>query len=117
MKTGLNKDVFDKITFQKVVDTSFKELVTPSISSSFDLNLATIEDFFTLYNKFFYQIPKKGAYNSHQYLIQTSNNYVNIDLTNSEIQDLLNEIKTLREENLKLQQEMTNLTISSSLIQ
>ena len=39
----------------------------------FDLNLATIKDFFTLYSNFFYEIPKEGETNSHTFLIPVCN--------------------------------------------
>jgi hypothetical protein len=109
MNLSLNRQVFDKKKFEETVDTSFTQLVQQPDPTFFDLNLATIEDFFTLYNKFFFEIPKEGEVNSHTYLIQESSDYVGFDANNEEIQALLDEIATLRQENLQLQQDQVEL--------
>ena len=109
MNLSLNRQVFDKTKFNETVDTSFTQLVQPLDPTFFDLNLATIEDFFTLYNKFFFEIPKEGEVNSHTYLIKESSDYVGFDANNEEIQALLDEIATLRQENLQLQQDQVEL--------
>jgi hypothetical protein len=109
MNLSLNRQVFDKKKFEETVDTNFTQLVQPPDPTFFDLNLATIEDFFTLYNKFFFEIPKEGEVNSHTYLIKESSDYVGFDSNSEEIQALLNEIATLRQENLQLRQEQLDL--------
>lgn len=109
MNLSLNRQVFDKTKFNETVDTSFTQLVQQPDPTFFDLNLATIEDFFTLYNKFFFEIPKEGEVNSHTYLIQESSDYVGFSVNNEEIQALLDEIATLRQENLQLQQDQVEL--------
>jgi len=109
MNLSLNRQVFDKTKFNETVDTSFTQLVQQPDPTFFDLNLATIVDFFTLYNKFFFEIPKEGEVNSHTYLIQESSDYVGFDANNEEIQALLDEIATLRQENLQLQQDQVEL--------
>lgn len=109
MNLSLNRQVFDKTKFNETVDTSFTQLVQQPDPTFFDLNLATIEDFFTLYNKFFFEIPKEGEVNSHTYLIKESSDYVGFDANNEEIQALLDEIATLRQENLQLQQDQVEL--------
>ena len=119
MNLSLNRQVFDKKKFEETVDTNFTQLVQQPDPTFFDLNLATIEDFFTLYNKFFFQIPKEGEVNSHTYLIKESSDYVGFSANNEEIQALLNEIATLRQENLSLRQEQIdtiNQISQSSLI-
>lgn len=112
MNLSLNRQVFDKTKFNETVDTSFTQLVQQPDPTFFDLNLATIEDFFTLYNKFFFEIPKEGEVNSHTYLIQESSDYVGFSANNEEIQALLDEIATLRQENLQLQQDQVELVNS-----
>ena len=92
---GNEKDNF-KIT--KVPDPSF-----------FDVDLATISDFWYLYDKFFYIIPKLGEVESHQYLAKTSEEYSGFATINEEIKALLDEIAELRKENLELIKEATNL--------
>lgn len=102
MKNTLVKKVYDKDEFEKVVDTGFKELSNVKDPTFFDLNLATINDFFILYDKFFYEIPKEGDLNSHAYLVERSGNYVDNEKINATIEALTKEINSLREENLNL---------------
>ena len=110
-KVNLRRQVFDKRKFNETVDTSFSQLGAQPIDPSFfDINLATQEDFFTLYDKFFFDIPKEGDANSHAFLVQESSNYLGSELVNEEIQALIQEISDLREENLTLLQENVKLT-------
>lgn len=110
-KANLNRQVFDKSKFQNTVDTSFSELgnTNQQDPSFFDVNLATVEDFFNLYNQLFFEIPQRGNINSHEYLIQKSSDYINFEATQAEIQALLDEITVLREENLQLRQEQIEI--------
>ena len=71
--------------------------------------MATQEDFWTLYDKFFFEIPKEGDTNSHAYLVQESSNYLGSQIVNEEIQALIGEISDLREENLELLKQNTEL--------
>ena len=109
MKIKLVRQVFDKDKFKETIDTSFSELGNQIDPTFFDINLATIEDFFTLYNKFFFEIPKEGEVNSHTFLIQESSDYVNFNPNQEEIEALLEEISDLREENLDLRQEVADI--------
>ena len=110
MNVKLVRQVFDKNKFKETIDTSFSELGNNQLDPSFfDVNLATVEDFFTLYNKLFFEIPKEGEVNSHTFLIQESSDYVNFNPNQEEIEALLEEISELREENLELRQEVANI--------
>ena len=114
---NLNRQVFNKQKFNDTVDTTFSELgVQQQDPSFFDLNLATVEDFFTLYNRLFFEIPKEGAINSHTFLIKESGDYVGSQQVNEEIQALLQEIADLREENLTLRQANADLIIDNSTL-
>jgi hypothetical protein len=104
----LNRQVFDKSEFNDTFSTEFTQLVSTPDPSFFDVDLATQEDFFILYEKFFYEIPKEGDINSHTYLIQTSGEYVNFIPQQEEITALLQEISELRRENLELRQEFAS---------
>lgn len=109
-QVNLNRQVFNKEKFNQTVNTSFSQLGPQQPDPSFfDINLATQEDFFTLYNKFFFEIPKEGETNSHIYLITESSQYVNFQQNQEEIEALLQEITDLREENLTLRQENVDL--------
>ena len=72
---------------------------TPSIQTQ-------IFNFFNQYQSLFFDIPKLGETNSHEYLVKTSGEYINADQTDATIQALLAEIDILREENLQLNQDL-----------
>ena len=106
----LIRQAFDKVKFNQTVDTSFTQLgvVEPDLSF-FDPNLATVGDFFNIYNNLFFLIPKFGEDNSHEYLIETSSKYIEYQPNQAEIQALLDEITELREQNLQLVLDMGNI--------
>jgi len=100
---------FDRDKFNETVDTKFSQLVNVPDPSFFDRDLAVLDDFWYLYDKFFYIIPKLGEIESHQYLAKTSGEYADFATISAEIQALLDEIAELRKENLELIQEATNI--------
>jgi hypothetical protein len=108
----LNRTVFKKEAYENAIDTSFAQVSTPTPPLE---DTITIEEFFNLYDILFYDIPTTGEVNSHIYIAQTSGDYANFDQTNDEIQALLDEITSLRQQNLELNQQVTNLQISASL--
>lgn len=110
---NLNKTVYDKNQYQKVIDTSFTQLVstTSSLITTPTASI-TVDQFFQYYQDLFYIIPKLGNVNSHEYLVKTSTDYIgSSQQTNDTIQALVEEITQLRQENLNLQQQ----TISGSI--
>tara|TARA_Y100000592_G_scaffold100122_1_gene178709 strand:+ start:35 stop:922 length:888 start_codon:yes stop_codon:yes gene_type:complete len=115
----LNREVFDKTAFNNTVDTNFTELgVPPPDLSFFDPNLATINDFFNIYQNLFYQIPKFGDVNSHEYLVRESTAYSRVIENQDQIDALIEEITDLREQNLQLQLDINELLgISTTLEQ
>ena len=105
IRTGYNRELF-RSTF----NTEFKELgVAEQDLSFFDPNLASVEDFFNIYNNLFFIIPKYGEINSHEYLIKESSDYIDYKANQEEIQALLDEIAELRETNLQLQVDMASI--------
>lgn len=112
-KAKLNRQVFDKSKFGNTVNTSFSELgnTNQPDPSFFDSSLAGIEDFFTIYENIFYEIPKNGDVNTHEYLVKKSSEYIGFQQNQTDIQALLDEIADLREQNLELRQENTDLLI------
>ena len=105
----LIRQAFDKEAFNQTVDTSFTQLgVTEVDLSFFDPNLATVGNFFSIYNNLFFLIPKTGP-NSHTTLIDESSDYTNYLPNQAEIQALLDEITELREQNLQLIVDMGNM--------
>ncbi len=77
-----------------------------------DVNLTfTVDDFFVQYENLFFQIPKEGDINSHQYLVERSGTYIEFNRVNEEIQALLEEITQLRQENLELNQAIADISL------
>ncbi len=102
----LIKQVYDKNQYQKVIDTSFTQLVQP-VTTLTGSALPTVNQFFDYYNQLFFDIPKLGETNSHEYLIKTSTEYIGASaIVNDELQALIDEITGLRQENLDLQQQL-----------
>ena len=65
---NLNKQVYSKSQYSKIIDTEFKQLGVKSIQQQLN-ETPTVQDFFQLYNDLFYDIPEMGSNNSHEYLI------------------------------------------------
>ena len=105
--------VYNKNQYQKVIDTSFTQLVQPQVTASVVAPTVSVAEFFQNYQQIFFQIPKFGNTNSHEYLIKTSQEYIGSSNTIADdtIQALIDEITQLRQENLTLQQQL----ISGSL--
>ena len=103
-QVNLNKTVFEKRQYQKVIDTSFTQLA-PQIQTE-TTSSVTVDQFFDYYNQLFFDIPKLGEVNSHEYLIKTSQEYVGSTFESDNIQALIDEVTFLRQQNLELQQQI-----------
>ena len=101
-KVNLLKTVFGKSEYLRTIDTSFTELGVNTIAEEIEAQ-PNIEEFFTMYNTLFYDIPAEGATNSHKFLVEQSGEYINFEDNIEEIQALRAEIANLRRENLNLQ--------------
>jgi len=109
----LNKTQYNKTSYENVIDTSITQLQPPPLPV---VNTVTIEQFFDYYQTLFYNIPKEGPVNSHRYLVDQSGLYIGLtDSTTENIQVLLDEITTLRQDLLVANQTIINLRISSSI--
>ena len=106
----LNKTVYPKSIYENVIDTTFTQN-TPPLPIE---DTVTVEQFFTFYDKLFYDIPVTGDINSHTYIVKRSGEYINFDNTNEDIQVLLDEITSLQQELLTANQTILNLQISGS---
>jgi hypothetical protein len=116
---NLNKKVYTKSQYEKVIDTKFSQLATtlpatPPSSPTTTNYSAEIDKFFQDYNTLFFLIPKTGGINSHEYLIQKSSEYIDYTPVNDSIQALVDEINQLQKQNLELNQQIVNMTISGS---
>jgi hypothetical protein len=103
----IRKTVFDKATFSKVVNTQFNQLLN---NQAEETPTFTIDDFFELYDQLFYQIPKEGDINSHNYIIQKEAEYLGIDINKDNVQALLEEITTLRQQVLDTQTALAEIS-------
>ena len=109
-KITLNKEVLNKNQYQKVIDTSFTQLVQPTPVTPESIPSISVAEFFNNYQEIFFQIPKFGDINSHEYLIKTSTEYIGASTgVSNELQALIDEITELRQENLDSQQQLLNL--------
>jgi hypothetical protein len=105
---NIKRQVFDKSAFDNTINTTFTEL-TSSINTLPEPTTITVEEFFGYYNDLFYNIPKFGDAESHEYLILTSQQYVGPISSDTDIIDaLIAEVTELRQENLILQQDLAN---------
>ena len=109
----LSKKLYDKSAYLNTINNQFTELVPPTPIVEDPISVG---EFFQTYNELFYEIPKEGEINSHEYLIKQSTEYVGSVGISNEIQALLEEITSLREENLELQQNIIDLTSTNDSI-
>lgn len=105
----LNKKEYSKNRYTQVIDTSFTQLVNASVTPLVDTPSISVDEFFSNYQEIFFQIPKFGEFNSHEYLVKTSQEYIGESNDNDEtIQALVDEITQLRQENLELNQQIAD---------
>lgn len=102
----VQKTVFSKDSYSRVIDTQFSQLITQE-----DETLSfSVDDFFELYDQLFYQIPRDGETNSHQYILQREADYLGISISQEDVQALLDEITSLRQQVLDTQTVINDLT-------
>lgn len=105
----LRKTVYSKVDYPRIIDTNFTQLINQEQESQSPPEIS-VEEFFTNYREIFFNIPKLGESNSHEYLVRTSGDYISDELVDPTIQALLEEINNLRQENLELNQTIIDLT-------
>jgi hypothetical protein len=103
----IEKQVFDKNQFGKVINTQFSQLLNQQQAEP--TPIFTLDDFFELYDQLFYQIPKEGETNSHQFILQREADYLGIVISQDDIQALLDEITSLRQQVLDTQTALNEL--------
>jgi hypothetical protein len=102
----VQKTVFSKDSYSRVIDTQFSQLITQED----DTLSFSVDDFFELYDQLFYQIPRDGETNSHQYILQREADYLGISISQEDVQALLDEITSLRQQVLDTQTIINDLT-------
>ena len=111
---NLNKQVYDKDQYTKVIDTSFKQLGVQSIQQQI-VDQPTVDDFFNMYNELFYDISETGEVNSHEFLIKKSSEYIGFEANQEEIAALQAEIAQLRTDLLESQKQVISLQTGTTL--
>ena len=109
---NLSKKVYSKNQYEKVINTNFSQLATsPTPSAIVTQPTISVDEFFQNYSQIFFDIPKFGATNSHEYLIKTSTEYIGTTSINADIQALVEEINNLQQQNLELNQQLIDLQL------
>lgn len=103
----LVKEIYGVNTYTKAVNTSFTELITPTVSDT--ASVITVDQFFQYYDDLFFDIPISGSINSHTYLVERSQQYIGGSVIDNEKQALIEEINSLRQQLLDLNQSFTNI--------
>ena len=109
-KIDLKKTVYNKDQFNRV--TGGRGFTTFTLDG--DGVTFTVEDFFNEYDNLFLSIPVFGDINSHEYLVRRSSELVGFQRTTDDIQPLLDEIASLRDQLLQSRQENINLQIEAA---
>ena len=104
----VQKTVFNKDTYGRVINTQFSQFLNQDVVE--ETLSFTVDDFFQLYDELFYQIEKEGDVNSHRYILQREADYLGVSISQDDIQALLNEITSLRQQVLEAQQTINDLT-------
>jgi len=90
-KIRLSRTVLKKDQFDKSIDNTFKSFVDVE-----EVDNDTVEEFFRLYNKLYYEIEPEGEFNSHEFLVKESSKLLDFERDDTAIQPLLDEITDLR---------------------
>lgn len=101
-EVSLVKKTYSIREYEKVIDSNFSEFITPQIEVP-DTDI-TVSQFFEYYDQLFYDIPLDGPLNSHTYLVQQSQQYIGGSVIDLEKQALVEEINSLRQQLLDLNQ-------------
>lgn len=103
----LVKEVYGLNTYSKAINTSFTELVSPQVQA-LDTEIS-VDQFFQYYEDLFFNIPVSGSINSHTYLVEKSQEYIGGSVLDAEKQALIDEINSLRQQLLDLNQAFVNI--------
>jgi prefoldin subunit 5 len=103
----LVKEIYGTNTYTKAVNTNFSELLTQV--SEVTASIVTVDEFFEYYDQLFFDIPVSGSINSHTYLVEKSQQYIGGSVVDVEKQALIEEINSLRQQLLDLNQTFTSI--------
>tara|TARA_B110000285_G_C14978821_1_gene540306 strand:- start:515 stop:979 length:465 start_codon:yes stop_codon:yes gene_type:complete len=113
-RIDLIKEVYSKTGYPRIIDTNFNQLGNISVNEQLDTEVS-VEEFFSLYTKLFYEIPSYGGVTSHEYLITTSTEYIGFEADNAIVEALQKEITQLRRDLLQAQVDKAEALTGTSL--
>ena len=93
-KVEIKKTVFNKDEFYKVIKRNFTTFTQPEPVIDTD----TVEELFRLYEALYFTMPVNGERNSHEYIVRRSLEVYNLERETEDIQPLLEEISSLRQQ-------------------
>ena len=106
-EVNLVKEIYGKTTYTGVVDTTFRQLVSPTEEVEEDM---TVEAFFNNYEQLFFEIPITGEINSHEYLVKRSADYVGASVLSDNEKALIDEINSLRQQLLEANKSLVDVS-------
>lgn len=104
---NLSKQVYGTATYTKVIDTQFRQLVTPVEPEE---EPVTVDRFFELYEQLFFEIPVTGEVNSHEYLVRRSGEYIGGEVLSDNERALIDEINSLRQQLLEANKSIVDIS-------
>ena len=107
-KVQITREVYQKNVYKNVIDTEFSQLIQPI--TQIEEEGPTVDEFFQSYDELFFEIPKTGNINSHEYIVKQSIEYLGDEYVNPLIEELQNEITSLKEQLLKTSEVTDDLT-------
>jgi len=107
-KINLNKKQYNKNQYEKVIDTKFNQLIDTTVTT--EQPIISVQKFFEEYQQLFFDISKTGEFQSHEYLIKQSSEYIGFTPVDDTIQALIEEINDLQQQNLELNQQIIDLS-------
>ena len=113
---NLVNTVFAKNQYNTVIDTTFTELIQPQSQDPTQPATITVAEFFDYYDSLFFEIPKFGETNSHEYLIKKSSEYVDFEKDQTLINELQKEIAQLRTDLLDTQKLNVDLQVEIATV-
>lgn len=98
----IQKTIYNSKDFNNVVNTNFSQFINtkPVVATEESIN-ESLDNLYNLYNTLYFDIPPSGSDDSHLGIATRSLEFLGLSLD-----DLKNEIETLREENIGLKTQL-----------
>jgi hypothetical protein len=103
----LVRKTYNTSAYENAIDPAFTEFVT--VTPIIEEATISVSQFFDYYQQIFFDIPVDGVVNSHTYLVQQSQQYIGGSVVDLEKQALIEEINSLRQQLLEMNQSFTTI--------